>query len=91
MSLAASVNIAPSIVISRSSLAAGSNVLLLLMVTRGAEWDEYERSFVRGEATNQPRVTNVPVRIPLPRPKQTGSIYETQSVLGRSTFKNTAS
>lgn len=56
---------------------------------RGVEWEEYERSFVRGKATNQPRVTNVPVRLPLPRPKQTGSIYETQSVLGRSTFKNT--
>lgn len=55
---------------------------------RGVEWDEYVKSHVRGEPTNQPRVTNVPVRIPLPRPKKAGSIYETQSVLGASTFKN---
>jgi phytanoyl-CoA hydroxylase len=55
---------------------------------RGVDWDEYVNSFVRGEPTNQPRLTQVPVRIPLPRPQKAGSIYETQSVLGTSTFKN---
>lgn len=54
----------------------------------GVEWDEYVNSHVRGNPTNQPRVTDVPVRIPLPRPKHSGSIYETQTVLGTSTFKN---
>ena len=53
---------------------------------RGVEWDEYVASHVRGEPTNQPRVTEVPVRIPLPRPKHSGSIYETQRAVEKSTF-----
>ena len=58
---------------------------------RGVDWDEYVNSHVRGEPTNQPRVKEVPVRIPLPRPKHTGSIYETQKVLETSTFNNPSS
>lgn len=54
---------------------------------RGVDWDEYVNSHVSGQPTNQPRLADVPVRIPLPRPAKTGSIYETQSVLGSSTFK----
>lgn len=57
---------------------------------RGVDWDEYTHNHVCGQPTNQPRLANVPVRIPLPRPVKAGSIYETQSVLGSSTFKNTA-
>lgn len=57
---------------------------------RGVDWDEYTSSHVCGQPTNQPRLTNVPVRIPLPRPVKAGSIYETQSVLGSSTFKRAA-
>lgn len=53
---------------------------------RGVEWDEYVASHVCGEPTNQPRVTDVPVRIPLPRPKHSGSIYETQQALEKTTF-----
>ncbi len=53
---------------------------------RGVEWDVYASSFLLGEPTNQPRLTEVPVRSPLPGPKKAGSLYETQSVLGRSTF-----
>ena len=53
---------------------------------RGVEWDVYASSFLRGEPTNQPRLTEVPVRTPLSGPKKAGSLYETQSVLGRSTF-----
>lgn len=55
---------------------------------RGVDWAEYENSHVCGQPTNQPRLTNVPVRIPLPRPAKAGSIYETQSVLGSSTFNS---
>lgn len=54
---------------------------------KGVDWDDYVSSHVRGQPTNQPRLTNVPVRIPLPRPEKAGSIYETQSVLEKSTFK----
>lgn len=52
----------------------------------GINWDTYQKSFLRGEPTHQPRVAEVPVRIPLPRPKHSGSIYETQRVLKKSTF-----
>ncbi|MSU36869.1 MAG: phytanoyl-CoA dioxygenase family protein [Pedosphaera sp.] len=46
-------------------------------------WENYVKSFVRGRPTNQPRLTNVPVRLPRPRPASlpSGSIYETQKVL----------
>lgn len=56
----------------------------------GVDWDDYVNSHVCGTPTNQPRLTDVPVRIPLPRPVKAGSIYETQSVLGSSTFKSVA-
>ena len=36
---------------------------------------------LRGEPTLEPRVTDVPVRIPLPMPENTGSIYEIQTTL----------
>ena len=53
----------------------------------GIDWDTYRKRFLRGEPTCQPRVTEVPVRIPLPRPKHhSGSIYETQRVIRKSTF-----
>ncbi len=54
----------------------------------GGDWDGYVRSYLRGEPTNQPRVTSVPVRMPMPTSKRGGSIYETQTILGRSTFKS---
>ena len=53
-----------------------------------SDWQAYCGSFLRGEPTNVPRVTGVPVRLPLPPSKRDGSIYENQSVLHRSTFKN---
>ena len=52
------------------------------------EWAAYCSSFLRGEPSNMPRVTDVPVRLPLPPAKHGGSIYENQRVLQRSTFKN---
>ncbi len=53
----------------------------------GIDWDGYVNSYLRGEPSNQPRVTDVPVRLPMPASKRSGSIYETQTILGRSTFK----
>ena len=52
----------------------------------GIDWDGYKSSFLRGQPANQPRVVDVPVRMPLPGSKRTGSIYETQTILERSTF-----
>ena len=53
---------------------------------RGIDWEDYVGSHVRGDPTNQPRVTDVPARIPLPRPKHLGSIYETRLGLKHSTL-----
>ncbi|MEE3233197.1 MAG: phytanoyl-CoA dioxygenase family protein [Candidatus Latescibacterota bacterium] len=55
----------------------------------GVDWEGFTSSFLRGQPSNQPRVTEVPVRIPLPGSKRTGSIYETQTILERSTFSST--
>lgn len=57
---------------------------------RGTSWEAYEKTLIRGELTNEPRVEEVPVRLPLPQPPRTGSIYETQTLLHQSTFKQTA-
>jgi phytanoyl-CoA hydroxylase len=43
------------------------------------DWDEYRSRLLRGEEAAQPRIKDVPVRIPLPEPARTGSIYELQS------------
>ena len=43
------------------------------------DWDEYRSRLLRGEEAAQPRIKEVPVRIPLPEPARTGSIYELQS------------
>ena len=45
------------------------------------DWDSFNETIVRGEPTNEPRVTPVPVRMPLPTALRGGSIYETQTVL----------
>ena len=57
----------------------------------GIDWDDYVDSHVLGEPTYQPRVTEVPVRIPLPEPKHSGSIYETQRAMEKSTFGKSTS
>lgn len=54
-------------------------------------WEDYAGSFVRGGPTNQPRLANVPVRLPRPRPASMpkGSIYETQKVLKNKIYGDT--
>ncbi|MEM7539651.1 MAG: phytanoyl-CoA dioxygenase family protein [Chloroflexota bacterium] len=47
----------------------------------GVDWDTFNSEVVRGVPVNVPRVTDVPVRLPLPGAKRTGSIYETQTIL----------
>ncbi len=54
----------------------------------GSDWDSYCKGYLRGTPCNQPRVTDVPVRLALPTSLKSGSIYETQTVLKASTFKS---
>lgn len=49
--------------------------------------EEYDSRLLCGEGTLQPRLTPVPVRIPLPAPEDFGSIYELQSKTEKSAFE----
>ena len=52
-----------------------------------ADWDAFKSRLLCGNPDFvAPRVTNVPVRLPLPPPKRPGSIYETQQELKNSYF-----
>lgn len=48
--------------------------------------EEYDRKLLCGASTTQPRLTPVPVRLPLPRPERSGSIYEMQKGLAARSF-----
>ncbi len=50
-------------------------------LVKQADWDTFNGRILRGSPTNTPRVTPVPVRIPLPTHERQGSIYEVQSKL----------
>ncbi|MBH54267.1 MAG: phytanoyl-CoA dioxygenase [Opitutaceae bacterium] len=54
----------------------------------GVDWDEYASRHVRGDPTNQPRLVEVPIRMPVPKSGLDGSIYETQSTMEKSTFRS---
>lgn len=45
------------------------------------DWEKFSNNFVSGEPSNQPRLADVPVRLPLPPAQRQGSIYETQTLL----------
>ncbi len=45
------------------------------------DWDTFNSLILRGEPTNQPRLADIPVRMPLPPAIRKGSIYETQTIL----------
>lgn len=47
----------------------------------GSDWQKLAGSFLRGEPSNQPRLAEVPVRLPLPPAIRQGSIYESQTLL----------
>jgi len=49
------------------------------------DWDKFNGSeLLQGKPSIEPRMVNVPVRIPLPPPARTGSIYEIQTQLGEA-------
>lgn len=72
-----------------------SRNLLLFQFTAVDAWplvepvedmDEYDSFIVAGEPTLEPRLTQVPVRLPLPKAPEQGSIYENQRALKNRFF-----
>ena len=51
------------------------------------DWEKFNASIVTGEPTMEPRLTPVPVRIPLPVAVFEGSIYENQRSVGNRYFE----
>ncbi|MGI9515143.1 MAG: phytanoyl-CoA dioxygenase family protein [Anderseniella sp.] len=49
--------------------------------------EEYDEKLLCGSGTITPRLADVPVRIPQPQPKKTGSIYEIQSTAQNRAFE----
>jgi ectoine hydroxylase-related dioxygenase (phytanoyl-CoA dioxygenase family) len=55
-----------------------------------ADWDAFNRELLSGRPTVEPRVTSVPVRLPLPPAARQGSIYENQAGAARSYFQKSS-
>lgn len=54
---------------------------------KGVEsWEKFNSYILRGKPTYEPRLTCVPVRVPVPPAEHQGSIYEVQSVLKRPLY-----
>ncbi|SME98148.1 Ectoine hydroxylase-related dioxygenase, phytanoyl-CoA dioxygenase (PhyH) family [Tistlia consotensis] len=51
-----------------------------------ADLADFDARLLCGSPTLQPRLAEVPVRIPLPKPEQAGSIYQTQKKAGQRAF-----
>ncbi len=54
------------------------------------DFDEFNSRLLSGDPVVAPRLTNVPVRLPLPPARRQGSIYETQSAARKSYFTRAA-
>src|ERR1043166_7145480 len=54
------------------------------------DFEEFNSRLLAGGPVVAPRMTDVPVRMPLPPPKRQGSIYETQSASKKSYFTRAA-
>ena len=54
------------------------------------DFDEFNSRLLTGDPVITPRLTDVPVRMPLPPAKRQGSIYETQSAAKKSYFTRAA-
>jgi phytanoyl-CoA hydroxylase len=55
-----------------------------------ADLDEFDRALLSGRPTVEPRLTSVPVRLPLPPAARQGSIYENQAGAARFYFEKRA-
>jgi ectoine hydroxylase-related dioxygenase (phytanoyl-CoA dioxygenase family) len=51
-------------------------------------WQAFNADILRGEPTYAPRLTPIPVRIPLPTGERGGSIYEVQTMLKKAVMAN---
>ena len=51
------------------------------------EWDEFNNAILRGESTLSPRMTNAPVRLPLPSRDPSGIIFQLQQHLEKPKFR----
>lgn len=49
-------------------------------------WDDFNATLVTGEPVLEPRVTEVPVRVPFPSAPKSGSIYEIQTTLKKPLY-----
>jgi ectoine hydroxylase-related dioxygenase (phytanoyl-CoA dioxygenase family) len=56
------------------------------LVQKPASLEAFDALMVSGQGTLAPRLTSVPVRLPLPPAEREGSIYENQKGLGRRFF-----
>jgi len=56
-----------------------------------ADFDDFNRRLLTGRPSIEPRVTSVPVRLPLPPAVRQGSIYENQSSSTRTYFQKAKS
>ena len=54
------------------------------------DFEEFDSRLLAGGSVVAPRMTAVPVRVPLPAPLKAGSIYETQSAAKKSYFERAA-
>jgi ectoine hydroxylase-related dioxygenase (phytanoyl-CoA dioxygenase family) len=55
-----------------------------------ADLDDFNRRLLTGRPTIEPRLTSVPVRLPLPPAARQGSIYENQAGAGKFYFQRAA-
>jgi ectoine hydroxylase-related dioxygenase (phytanoyl-CoA dioxygenase family) len=70
-------------------ITAGDAWPLVGLVSKG--WDEVEHDVLAGKIVRQPRLKDLPVRLPLPPPLRAGSIYEMQSTsAAKSYFSRTS-
>ena len=54
------------------------------------DFDEFDSRLLAGSSVIEPRLSSAPVRMPLPPPLRSGSIYETQSIATKSYFNRAA-
>ena len=54
------------------------------------DFDEFDSRLLLGGSVTEPRMAVAPVRMPLPPPLRSGSIYETQSIATKSYFNRAA-
>ncbi|MGJ3259488.1 MAG: phytanoyl-CoA dioxygenase family protein [Rhodospirillales bacterium] len=53
---------------------------------RIGSWEQYKKTMISGEPTNEPRVVVTPIRLPYPEPLRKGSIYESQTLVKNKYF-----